>query len=169
MARGRSAGRSVRRTYNWQASSMQTLGINLAVNTVNSVSMFSFGEAQTLVRLRGMIGASLDSGGIDERVLVAMGLIIVSENAAAAGGGSVPHPLADGEDDWIWHGWLWLTSQAEASVSDEALFQRVHVDSKAMRKVRVSEQMVFVAEVAQVTDQTGTFDLTAGFRLLGMV
>ncbi len=50
---------------------------------------------QTLRRTRGHWGVTLDTGGVDESLIVRAGLIIVSEDAFTAGVGSVPGPGSD--------------------------------------------------------------------------
>jgi len=167
MARGRSGRKT---DYNWFSAAGDILGMDLAIATAQlgagANSLLTFTAAQTVVRLRGQFFAQLDATAVDERVVIAVGLIVVSENAAGAGITSIPHPFTDSSEDWIWHGFMHLSSLAEGSVVNDALFDRQIIDSKAMRKVRLSEQLAFVAEVADSTDGGGTVDLTYGYRIL---
>jgi len=126
----------------------------------------AFTFAETILRTRGHVFLQLDSGGADERVLVAVGLIVVSTNAFTAGAASLPSPVDDGEDDWLWHSYLSLSVLAEVAISDQAMFQRQEIDSKAMRKVRPGEVLAFMAEIADVSDNAGTIDLMYGTRIL---
>ncbi len=153
--------------YDWAGVCGAVVGADLApgVDIIGSGS-FVFATAGTLVRARGYVGGQLDTAGVDERVLIAMGLIMVSENAAAAGTASVPNPLDDAGEDWIWFGHLWMSSGAEAAVNENSLFDRKEIDSKAMRRVKVSETLVFVASVCDSADMGGTFDLQYGLRIL---
>ena len=163
MARGRSGRKT---DYEWQTGLVSIDLIDLAVNAGGMEDVFTLASPGTIVRVRGELLVQLDAGAVDERVVLALGLKVVSENAAAAGVASVPGPFVDGADDWFWHGYAVMLSLAEAAVVNEALFARVHVDSKAMRRVKPSEHIVFVAQVAGSTDQAGTVDILGGLRIL---
>ncbi len=167
MARGRSRGRKT--DYSWSQISGQMLAVDLAEGTVALGDVAgSAAGTQTLFRTRGEILVQLDATAVDERVLIALGMMVVKENAFAAGVASVPHPGVDGEADWFWFGYASLTTAAEAAVSGafSGLFHRVPVDSKAMRKMKGDEKVILVAEVVEAVDQGGTFDLLYGFRTL---
>jgi len=51
-------------------------------------------------------------------------------------------------------------------VNTNSLFDRVVIDSKAMRKMKALDQIVLMAEVCDSTDQGGTFDYNYGLRIL---
>ncbi len=163
--RGR-AGRAP--DYEWLAMGSKISAIDLATGTTglggNALAVSGPG---TLVRFRGHIFAQLDAGGVDERALIACGFILVSNEAFAAGIASVPKPFTDADADWVWYGFLSISSGAEAGVVGDSLFDRLPVDSKAMRKVKPSQSLVFVVEVASSQDATGTFDVMYGLRILG--
>ncbi len=61
-----------------------------------------------------------------------------------------------------------VTALAETSVTGDAggLFERIEVDSKAMRKLKDDQTLLLVCEVGQTIDATGTFDVQAGMRYL---
>jgi len=123
-------------------------------------------KSLTVTRMRGLVGVQLDTTGVDERILLSMGIIVVSQDAGAVGITALPKPQSDGNAPWVWHGHAWCTSLSEAGVSTNGMYHRVEIDSKAMRKMKSSEQLVFVAEIADAVDQGGQTDLQYGFRLL---
>ena len=98
--------------------------------------------------------------------MIAWGVILVSSDARAAGAGSVPGPSSDGDAPWLAHGFLSLSSLAEAAVQPQALFDRGEVASKAMRRMKSSEELIIVAEVCESLDQAGTWDFLYGLRVL---
>ena len=164
-ARGRT-GRSP--DYEWFAMGGKASAVDLAAATASlGPSALAVSGPGTLVRLRGQVFLQLDAGAVDERVLVCFGIIIVSNEAFAAGVASVPKPFTDADADWMWHGFLSVTSGAETGIVSDFLVDRVLVDSKAMRKVKSSQTLIFVAEVASSQDAAGTFDYMYGIRILG--
>ncbi len=167
MARGRrGSGRAP--DYEWFAIGTKASAIDLATGTKSlGGSALAITGPGTLVRTRGQVMLQLDAGGIDERVLVCFGTILVTNEAFAAGAASVPGPFTDGDADWMWHGYLSVSSGAEGAVIDSFLVDRITLDSKAMRKSKSSQTLCFVAEVASSQDATGTFDYMYGLRILG--
>lgn len=167
MAR-RSSGR--RTDYNWNAFQGEVTAIDLAVGSDGlGTTSFSFGNAGTLTRMRGFWTAELDAAaGSAENCLIRAGIMKVSSNAATAGIGSVPNPFDDPQEDWIWVGHLYVSTGSAfsgASTFDHEVATEV-IDSKAMRKVKISENLVFVASVVVSDDATGTVDLKYSVRLL---
>ncbi len=157
--------RSGRRTdYTWfgmgDVLNTQDLGVTAVLGTTG----FDFVEAQTLMRVRGKVGVTLDAGGVNEAAIILVGLTIMSNDAFA---GSVAPELGDnGVDDgnWLWQGALYVSSGAEASVDGAfpGLTDQIEIDSKVMRRVKASDTLAFILQspASLVTDQNGTFDLT---------
>ncbi len=154
--------------YSWQGQSVNVGSIDLATGTVTdgANAIVSFGAPFTIMRVRGELLFQLDAGAVNERILIAVGLIVISANQVSVGVTSMPHPFTDIEDTWLWHQYVTLSSLAEAAIQPDALFSRVMVDSKAMRKVKPTESLALVAEVVAGSDQGGTFDMLGGFRVL---
>ncbi len=141
------------------------MDIAVATATLGAVGLqASF--ANTILRSRGTVFCELDATAVNERVIVMHGLILVSENAFQAGAASVPHPFTDTDDDWIWTGQTVVSSGEETAVNENSLFDRVEVDSKAMRKVKSGEVYVFVSEIAQSQDQGGSVNIIGAIRML---
>ena len=163
------ARRSGRRAdYQWQAGATISSGVDIATGTATAgnAGIINILAPATISRIHGHIFFQLDTTAVDERVVICYGLIIVSENALGAGVASMPHPFTDAEVSWIAHGFASVSSLAEAAVQPDALFTRVEVDSKAMRKVKPTEQLVLVVESVISVDQAGTWDMMAAFRVL---
>ncbi len=155
------------RRVSWQGTSVALSSIDLAAGTAAMVTALSPGTLPSVcLRTHGELLFQLDTGGVDERVVVAYGLIVASENALGVGVTAVPTPFTDAEDDWYVHGYATMTSLAEAAVATDGIFHRITVDSKGMRKLKPTEGVAFVVEVAAVLNVTGTFDVIGAFRTL---
>ena len=90
---------------------------------------------------------------------------MVSDEAAAVGGSSVPGPIANPSADWLFH--LFVPLQAEtASTPQGRATAYFEIDSKAMRRVKSDETVVFVHEIS-----TGAFAsvlASGGVRVLSL-
>ncbi len=165
MARGRGGGRKT--DYSWSSVCGEILNLDLAETTKavgNGTVVVT--TPLTFMRLRGRIMATLDATAVNERAVIAVGIILADDQAVAAGVVSLPGPDSQGEDFWIWHGYLMVDSGSEASVNQNFLSDRLEIDSKAMRKARSNDTLVLIAEVCSSTDQGGVVDLQYGLRAL---
>ncbi len=108
-------------------------------------------DGLTLVRLRGEACLSLRlatavGDGFDG---FAMGICIVTGNAAGVGITAIPKPLTDIDwDGWIWHqlgGHITGLETTEVQRGFHAL--RIPIDSKAMRKFKASDVIVGVVQM----------------------
>ncbi len=125
----------------------------------------STGLSQTILRTRGLVHVELVASTSNERALVAMGIILVPDDAFSVGGvGAMPSPLQQGGDDWIWYGFA-AVSGLDGQTADP-ISADLEIDSKAMRKWREGETLAFVAEIADSVDQTGTMTMMYGARVL---
>ncbi len=153
--------------YDWVSTGGSNSAIDLAVGVAALGSgSIDINSAATIMRTRGLVAIQLDATAVDERALIAVGIIVVSDNALAAGTASVPAPFTDSSDDWLWYDFMWVSSGAEGAVVSDFLAQRTVIDSKAMRKVKAGENLALVVEVVVASDQGGSFDLQYGFRSL---
>ncbi len=165
MPRGRSGGR--RADYEWTGTSGRVDAIDIGTGTAAFVSVATFNGPATMMRCRGEVFFQLDPAAADERAQIAVGLIVATDAAVAAGIAALPQPIAVPEAEWSWYGYATISSLAEtAVVAGSNLWARLEVDSKAMRKVKANEQLVMVCEVGTVLDQGGSFDFIAGIRTL---
>ena len=156
-----------RADYEWAQFGDSVVGANIAENAVViGITFLTATVPLTVVRIRGSILAQLDASAIDERVMVQFGIAVVSLPAATAGAGSVPSPVTEATYPFIWRGELSMSSLAEAAVQPDMLGNRITVDTKAMRKMKSTETLVLVAEVAASLDQGGTFDFLYSLNVL---
>ncbi len=113
-------------------------------------SALSFVIPATILRVRATLVILLDGaaeGGV-QGVVSALG--IVSTDAFAAGAGSMPDPAAEPEYPWLWWKSAELISQttgATAGQSDIGSAVRYDVDTKAMRKVKPGQSLVWVYSI----------------------
>ena len=153
-ARGRS-GRSTSRRPSWSNGPG-----GIFSRTATGQSLLT-GQAQanltelTIIRLRGIFNVFLTSGtasldGYDG----ACGICVVSENAAAAGVAAVPSPVTDvAWDGWFWHQFFSLkvlTTTFADGVNGAAAQAKFEVDSKAMRKMNITDVIIAVLEATEV-------------------
>ncbi len=152
--------------YEWEAVCLQSSSVDLAVNTAFSLLLFTAQTTLTVMRTRGLIGAQLNLQAADNRVLVGLGIIVASSDAAGQGSPALPKPVSDGGAPWLWHGYLWLAGQGTSDAGEWGQQQRLVIDSKAMRKMKKTEVLVLVGEVCASVDATATFDVDVGARVL---
>ena len=134
------------------------------------VTATSVGGASTLMRIRGVIGATLNAGAVQEHMQILFGLLIVSSDAFAAG--VAPEFTISGapaeEGHWIWTGSLYLSSGSEGSVVSDHLSGSLEIDSKAMRRVKANDVLAVVTEIpaALAVDAAGDVDVIYRYRAL---
>ena len=161
MARGRRTGRKT--DYSWQGAS----GVLTTIGTANQFLVLAiFGAPFTVMRTRGNVVLTMDTGAAGDAMAVGLGIIILKDSVVTAGAASMPGPSNVLDAEWVWHQWVPLLSQT-GTQSDDVGGQvaRVEIDSKAMRKVKSNEQIVFVAD-AIIHAGTPTVDLVVGGRIL---
>jgi len=128
---------------------MRFISLGTAATLGNQATAVVALERLTLVRMRGSAFVHLDATSLQDSMIVALGIIIVSSEAFAAGVGSVPSPLTDMDRDWVWHSLFVLGPAVQAAGNegnDISRNVRIDIDSKAMRKFRTDEALAFVGE-----------------------
>ena len=79
------ARRSGRRTdYSWSHVGDELTAVDIGI-AARSGEGFEFQQAQTLTRVRGRVGASLNAAAVSEHGLLLLGLAIVGQDAFAGG------------------------------------------------------------------------------------
>ncbi len=139
----------------------------VGVTTTQSVlSFFSFAAANTLLRMRGDLLVTAVPNAVNDDDTLGLGAIIVSDEARAAGGVSIPGPISSGNASWIWHRYVGLHSATNSAASSMALglWARVEIDSKAMRKMKPNDSLVLVAETS--TGEMASVFVVGGWRTL---
>ena len=118
----------------------------------------------TIVRTRMLVSFQSDQAAVSEQPMGALGGIVISEEAEAAGATSVPDPSGDSDGDWfVWqpvnHAFNFLTAAGFEAPSNNQYM----VDSKSMRKVGNNKQVSFVFEE---TNSVGAVIALTGRMLL---
>ena len=133
----------------WATFSLGAMAV--AANTVVLLSSLNAAALAlrpfTIIRTRLIVQWENDVFTATEAPFGAVGDIVVSENAAAAGAASVPGPISEGDDDWLWYQPMitrLVVTDATGKLSPAG--NQYVVDSKAMRKVGINDQVVTVVE-----------------------
>ncbi len=159
-----------RRQGHWSdvvVETMQTaLGAGAALGGVTFGALINVRE--TLVRVRGSAYVHLDAGAALDAQVVALGLIVVKAEAFSVGGvASMPGPLTDIEQSWLWHH-IFVMGPAVTATDDGGDISRnsrIEIDSKAQRKVQAGDAVAFVWETT-VNAGSPTIDGSAAVRLM---
>jgi len=139
--------------------------------TLGDVSVGASAQARfTSVRLRGSAYCHLDAGAATETCEVGLGLINVKAAAFSAGVASMPGPLSDIEQSWVWHhiftmGPAVLATDEGGDISRNS---RIVIDSKSQRKTQIGEVLAFVAE-GVILSGTPTWDIFASVREMVLI
>ena len=175
IARGRVPTRPQRRLTAWSVGVGGTTLLQLTATGKSIVgSGFDFSTTGTVVRTRGMLQLYLSlSTSAQDGYAGAFGIMLVRDQAFAAGAASIPGPLSDLNDEWLYHTFFnehnpFASGGAVAagdSMNNGAGTDKIVVDSKAMRKFTDGDTMVAMVEVVE----TGTATLNVRFnsRFLG--
>ena len=158
----RTGGRAPRRQSSWENGPSGAVAITADGDTLFGVAQEATEDGLTIIRTRGEMnmGLSVITGSLDGFPRAAFGLCIVNQNAAGVGVTAIPSPL----DDITWDGWFvhWVgslfgVSATEGNAEGFAVV-RVPIDSKAMRKLKSTDNVV---GVFAVSDEVGTAQLNA--------
>ena len=154
------ARKGTRRLIQWIGPADQGF---VSVASAGAILLFNFAitEPVTVVRVRGQVAIEM-ANAANLNVIGAIGMVIVSAEAFAAGVASVPEPFSNAD----WGGWfVWRSFSYRMAVGDQTGFRVIsrdfEIDSKAMRKVSPNEVIVMVVEF-----QAGAFSVSAPLRML---
>ena len=134
-----------------------TMGANVLGQTTLGFVQVNV-PALTLVRTRGAFRVDLQvNGAIRTMYNGAYGIIVVSNQAVAAGIGSLPLPLEQIENDWVVYVPFCLRNEATAGApADLGSHLHLEFDSRGMRKLKDGESLAGVVQIAQDPVITGT-------------
>jgi len=136
-----------RRLTEWTATVPEVAFVALPPATAVLDSVFTAGDPETIIRVRGLLSIQSDQIVISEQPFGAVGLAVVTDQAVAIGVTAIPTPYADGESDkWLLHEYWAASMEVATAVSIANISQRFVLDSKAMRKVSPDETVVLVIE-----------------------
>jgi len=166
-ARRRSFVTRASRTRNMAWGGIQVPPTTLAADTKVILGSFVLSTQfdETVLRTRGgfMVHALLTTP--PNLAIAAVGMIVVSEDAFAAGIGSVPGPITDiGNDEWFFWQPLANTFDAAGGLGGGTWYE---FDQKGKRIVREGNRIVLVAE-GVITPGTETLTVAGFVRILGM-
>ena len=102
------------------------------------------GIAETVRRTRGRFAIMASVTTIADNI-AALGMMVVSDSAAAAGAASIPGPVTDRNDDG-WFVWESAMCHQSGSGTTGAFNRVVEFDSKAMRRVLDGYQIAVMVE-----------------------
>ena len=145
--------RAPQRQTNWLASADITAPTNLAAGA--SILDQAFTQAQiqgigpaTIVRTRGLLLVGTDQEAATEFPFGGLGMMVVREQARAAGIASLPTPIAEEFDDGFFLHQFWGSPITLASAVGQLTWQRWDFDSKAQRKITPDDAIVVTLENA---------------------
>ena len=162
MARGQTRSRapfrapSQRRRTTWAQSAVQDvftllpLGTKRLDQTLNPGLLANVGaQESTIVRVRGILSVRSDQQVAVEGAAGAFGMIMVTDEAVAAGAASIPGPASDSADGG-WFVWMPFVVPpvvgAIASGTPGPTQVDLVIDSRAMRKFPNGRQLAVVIE-----------------------
>ena len=157
--------RSAKRLTSW----LELRPVQVVMTATGGTIMFALTAAElalrpfTIVRTHLELALRSDQNSVAEVQAVALGAAVVSDQAVAVGVTAVPTPDTDmGSDLWFLHQILFGD---EVSLSNLTKPQSTaSLDSKAMRKVDIGQDVVVVAEMIAAVSSGVTF--TVGGRML---
>jgi len=164
---------SPRRKTSWEAGTGGTAAGAVSASTAtfvgSAVAPTVFGS--TVVRIRGQLDLMLilaTSAG--DGFQGAFGIGIATTAAVVAGIASVPTPIAEqGSENWLfWHAVSIHNPIASSTAFTRSAFQRIIIDSKAMRKFE-DPTMSLYAALELVEIGTATVNIQHDSRLLLML
>ncbi len=139
------------------------IGANASVIVANfPMDGSAFVPEATIVRTRGIINIDQPDHTVDQDVIGAFGMAIVSDQAFAAGAASIPGPWTNSQwDGWFVHAFWGYHFEVISQIGILVEGQQIVIDSKAMRKFGSNETMVMVAE-----SQSIAAEIIAPIRML---
>ncbi len=168
---GRSFRQGPRRATSWIASTDQAViigigGGNVLLNqSITGAQTDGLGPF-TITRTIGSLWARSDQVIAAEEALLGIGMSVVTEQARAAGAGSIPAPFRDEDEEQFFVYAIALASMQVAGTPGNFSgdsWARVDFDSRAQRKVQPGEAIVVVVENASTAFAV---DFFVKFRML---
>ncbi len=152
----RRGGRTIRRDTLWLGGTF----VNTTLTSASSAALVTSLSAGalalrpfTIVRTRGIIQVQSDQEAASEDYSGVVARLVVSDQANAAGIGSVPTPVTESDSDlfMLYEPFASAMLDTGTSQQDGIGVQRV-IDSKAMRKVDVGQDLIQVIENSSVSN-----------------
>ena len=146
--RGRHFARPAARTMVWIGAGLPAVAVAASASallaTANAALLLL--RPFTIVRSRLLISYSTDQRSADEHPFGAVGLIVVKESATAIGITALPTPITEVNADFF----VYQGVDANFAFTTGTGYRNIHthyvVDSKAMRKVDVDDDIAWILE-----------------------
>ena len=122
------------------------LGIAVLMTSLNAAALAL--RPFTIVRTRGLIGVGSDQFANSERQWVNYGHIVVQDTATAIGITAIPTLITDDDSDWFVFEQVGALIGVSSATSVFSYGTERVIDSKAMRKVDMGQDLVSVVESA---------------------
>ena len=147
-ARGRSAARQTAWVSFAPLVDTAAPGVSILIASANAALLAL--RPFTITRTRLEVEFTSDQTAATELQIAALGLAVVSDEAVAAGIGSIPGPITDiGSDLWWMHQSMLQSFLFVSGVGVQPTASKNYsIDSKAMRKVGIGEDIAFAFEVS---------------------
>ena len=163
-----------RRATFWEAVSSTTMTTITAVAGVGSNVTAIVLESETdsvpnptVVRVRGQIFAQAGAGANAQGdvIQIAHAIMVVDAKQLAIGVTAMPLPLTSNSEDFLWYGTQFIAQNDQTTVlNNSSNFDKLMVDSKAMRKMTLNQVLVMVTEI-DVLQGGGDEDINFAFNL----
>jgi len=156
---------SIRRKTGWNGGPYTGSGANFVATSIllTSAGTYMAGnsviateDGLTIVRVRGELLATIDVNAATDEGILAVGLVVASQEASSVGAAAYPDPLSDMDrEDWLWHKLIPFVGQFGAAQSATLGTQvtRVEIDSRAMRKLNEGDAVSMVFGWSGVSTQ----------------
>ncbi len=142
-------------------SAVQTLAA--ATSSIDQ-SLTPADQPETVIRTRGLLTIETDQEGADEQPFGAIGFIVVSAEALAAGAASIPAPYSNsGDDGFFVHQFFAAPVTFSTGTGLARLAVDYTFDSKAMRKLSPDDRVVMMIENASASHG---LEFILSFRML---
>ncbi len=171
-SRGSALRGRTRRPTDWGLGPEQDGLIAIAANATVlwSAGVVPVATVFTIMRIRGYVSVWLEaSAGIGDGFAFAHGIYMMDSDSFAVGVTAALDPIGDADSDqWIWHSFgdvRTITATIADGVNAGSVYNRIEIDSKAMRKGFDSER-VLVGVTQFVETGTATVEMHADSRVL---
>ena len=136
----------------------------LSVASAGATLLASFQPVDrvTVIRVRGQVSIIPEDFTADIEIIGAFGIMVVSNEAFAAGVTSIPEPFSNGDGDWmVWRSFSYRFEFGSGNSGFAFPDWYFEIDSKAMRKIGPNQVMVLIAE-----SQAGAYQISVPVRTL---
>ena len=143
----------------WSGATFDNVNVTATQVLLASVTIsLGAGQSNTVLRSRGEIILQAVPDAATDTEIVAIGIGVVTEQARAVGGTSLPGPITElAWDGWLYHRFIALEGNPLTAASADAILLNriIEIDSKAMRKLPSGSAVVLVAQ-ASIADMVVT-------------